>query len=376
MKGQFDKYIAINATNLHGGGGVTVATSVILGLSRKKIASIVDLFISTKVSQNLLALGFQSENFRSVTVLDSVGIKTLVGPLASLMRNHDVILNIFGPIYLPRIRGVVLTGFALPWIIYPKNSVRASLGIRKRFISDVFYFLKKIFFCTADILIVELDHVKSRLQRDAILGNKQVVIINNCVDPVFQSPSQWESICADFEDTELNIGFPSKFYPHKNILAMARVVELLREKYDLPVRFWVTLSPDDWRCIPKQDQKYFGNAGELRLSQCPTFYKKLDAVVFPSLLECFSATPIEALSMGCTVLASDLPFIRDVCGDQCIYFDPLSPSDMALKISEYLCDPKKYMKIKRKVHENWFSSDYRADKYEELLWCTLNQIES
>ena len=62
----------------------------------------------------------------------------------------------------------------------------------------------------------------------------------------------------------------------------------------------------------------------------------MDAIIFPSLLECFSATPLEAMAMEKPFFASDREFIRDVCSDYALYFDPEDPISAANVINDYL----------------------------------------
>ena len=52
--------------------------------------------------------------------------------------------------------------------------------------------------------------------------------------------------------------------------------------------------------------------GELSINQCPDFYNNMDMIFFPSNLECFSATPLEALYMKKSIVCSDLPFNKNI----------------------------------------------------------------
>lgn len=56
--------------------------------------------------------------------------------------------------------------------------------------------------------------------------------------------------------------------------------------------------------------------------------------LFPSLLEACPNSLLEALAMGCVILSSDRPPMREVAGDAVCYFDPLDPSDIEKKIVE------------------------------------------
>jgi glycosyltransferase involved in cell wall biosynthesis len=101
------------------------------------------------------------------------------------------------------------------------------------------------------------------------------------------------------------------------------------------VEFYVTFTEDEWQACPASFRNVINNVGALVLAQCPSFYAAMDGIIFPSLLECFSAVPLEAMYMRRPLFASDLPFIRDCCHDLAIYFDPLSADSMAKAIAEY-----------------------------------------
>lgn len=50
---------------------------------------------------------------------------------------------------------------------------------------------------------------------------------------------------------------------------------------------------------------------------------RAQALFFPSLYEGFGLPAIEAMSLGCPVIASNTSALPEVCGDAAIYFDPL-----------------------------------------------------
>jgi glycosyltransferase involved in cell wall biosynthesis len=57
--------------------------------------------------------------------------------------------------------------------------------------------------------------------------------------------------------------------------------------------------------------------------------KQASALVFPSLYEGFGIPPLEAMLVGCPVIASDIPAVREACGDAADYFDPFDPIGLA-----------------------------------------------
>lgn len=61
--------------------------------------------------------------------------------------------------------------------------------------------------------------------------------------------------------------------------------------------------------------------------------------VFPTRIEGFGIPPLEALSFGIPAVCSDIPVVREVCGDTVRYADPDDPSDFARAIREAFTDP-------------------------------------
>lgn len=57
--------------------------------------------------------------------------------------------------------------------------------------------------------------------------------------------------------------------------------------------------------------------------------KQASALLFPSLYEGFGIPPLEAMAVGCPVIASDIPAVREACGDAVRYFDPFDPIGFA-----------------------------------------------
>jgi glycosyltransferase involved in cell wall biosynthesis len=68
-------------------------------------------------------------------------------------------------------------------------------------------------------------------------------------------------------------------------------------------------------------------------------YSNARAFVFPSLIEGFGIPPLEAMARGIPVVCSDIPVIREVCGDSVRYADPHDPSGFASALRDVLMNP-------------------------------------
>ena len=113
------------------------------------------------------------------------------------------------------------------------------------------------------------------------------------------------------------------------------------------------------------------------MTQCPSYYKEMDAIIFPSILECFSATPLEALAMEKPLFSSDRGFVSDVCEDYAYYFDPFDAHSAAAKIANYIENHWKKDQDKLKAareHVISFSSPKtRAEQYLNIISTISNR---
>lgn len=365
------KEILINASNLHNGGGIQVATSVIgeLTLLPSLPAGLV-VWASDEVNSNLKQIGYDLSTLPAYEVTNSYGLQMLRSPLARRMQNFDAVLTVFGPLYVWKLAAANITGFAQPWIIYPDNEIHLELSWFQRSLTRLKFNLQSIFFRRADHLIVELDHVKTGLLRRNIGTDTSICVVRNCLSSLYLKPETWQSVVIAENEADIRLGFVGRNYPHKNTRIFPALIETLYREYGIRASIQVTFTDEEWATCDETFRSTVSNAGALSVAQCPSFYRSMDAVIFPSLLECFSATPLEAMAMERPLFASDRPFNRDVCAGHAYYFDPLDPADAAAKIAGYLQDKNpKDVKLKAaRDHALTFSSATdRAQQYLDLL---------
>ncbi len=337
--------LLIYAANLHVGGGVQVAASVIYELAQSHLdAKDVNVWASSCVNQNLEGLGFSPTSFASYKVIDHKGWRASFSSEREQVSNFDAVFVIFGPHYLWALYRCcefpkVVMGFAQPWIISPGSEVYPLLPVLQRWCLRAKFFLQAQLFKRADWWVVELEHVKQGLIDRGIARPDRIEVVPNCISSVYLNPVQWKVAPLPARAARVRLGFIGRNYVHKNTRMFPALLAALRYEYQLDVELLVTFTQSEWSACDDDFRGSVINVGELAMAQCPAFYQSLDAVVFPSLLECFSATPLEALAMSKPLFASDRAFVRDVCGEFAEYFDPLSPHDMARVIATGLSRP-------------------------------------
>lgn len=78
--------------------------------------------------------------------------------------------------------------------------------------------------------------------------------------------------------------------------------------------------------------------GAISDGELSALYRHAHAFVFPSLYEGFGIPPLEAMSLGCPVVAAQAASIPEICGDAALFFDPLDIPDITAALERILTD--------------------------------------
>ena len=369
---KLNKKILLNTSNLHNGGGVQVAVSFIFELSLMSDMdfSCIHVVASDEVNCGLTRLNTKIDRFGSYKVLNTYGLQALRSTLNKRIKRYHVVFTIFGPNYLRVKSKKEIVGFAQPWMLNFDNPISQKMSFLRRNTLRTKFFVQWLFFLRSDHYVVELEHVKNDLTSIKGINSNQISVVYNTVSSLYLDNQYWKSITIDKRQEDLSLGIVTRDYPHKNLEILPSVAHALELKYNLKVHFYTTLNDLEWDTKDEFFKRYVSTVGSLSPDECPSFYEQIDGVVFPSLLECFSATPLEAMVMSKPLFASDRGFVRDVCGSHAVYFDPLDADDIAENIASYFksdLDRTQQLKQARDHALNFSSAKGRAVQYLEII---------
>lgn len=360
--------VLIDTSNLRAGGGLQVGSSLVdelAVLARDGLAPW-SWFGSLKVEASKEVV----EN--CVQDLSRLDVDVVVGtPLRRLSRGptrrkYDVSFTVFGPEYSFRRARRRIVGFADVTSLRPEFAqTGASLGTRVR--HAVRRRASRFLFRRADCLVVEAGHVADDLAERWGVSAGQVSIVPNVVNGAFaKRPPRLE-----LPETSLaTFCYPTRAYPHKNLGVLGAAAAYLKEASGAEVRFVLTLTPEEWRALSPETRLCSFNVGPLRVAQMPALYRACTGTVFPSLNECFSVTPLEALACRSPLVGSDRPFVREIAGPAARYFDPASPRSLAEAISDVLTDTlatQRRRDVGERIVAAWPDSADRARAYLDLI---------
>jgi len=116
--------------------------------------------------------------------------------------------------------------------------------------------------------------------------------------------------------------------PHKNFKLILDALELLKEK-----NIKVAIAGGQNKSVfGASALKNSGNAswlGYVSNEELRALYENAGAFIFPSIHEGFGLPLVEAMQVGCPIIASNAASIPEVCGEAAIYVNPRNPNELA-----------------------------------------------
>ena len=331
--------LLVNASNLYVGGGLQVGVSIIEEFVKLDVD-----FIAAVSPPVYHQLGEKSRNKSIIIDKTPSGLLNFASrkTLDDIIAKHGIqdVFTVFGPSYWnPAVKNH-LVGFALPWLIYDTQAVYNSLSVKEKLKKILLRYLQPYYYkSNATKIVVETADVKDKVAKLFGFPSEQVYLVSNTISANFSQPSLYDSSVAkklpEKKADEIWLLTVSHNYPHKNLQVIYPLLEALPENY----KFVLTLDDDFLSELPAHHQKRIMLTGKITNAQCPPLYQRCDGMFLPTLLECFSASYVEAAYMNRPVFTSDRAFAKTVCGDHAFYFDPLNSDDIAAVIKNAFANP-------------------------------------
>lgn len=365
--------ILINTSNLKIGGALQVAHSFLYEIKENRNHEFHVVLSMALIEQ--INTDEYPENFKFYSYsLKPNLLKALTGKVAFLSKlekeiKPQKVFSIFAPTYW-RPKTFHIAGFAKPQYIYRDSPFFKMLSLKGKIklkINELIHFYNFNNFC--DVLITETADVSTRLQKK--LQRKKIYTVTNNFNPIFDTQNNWQKNIHLPEFNGITLLTIASDYPHKNLKIIPEVILYLNANYpNFKFRFVLTLDLEDIKIKNKCIFEKVIHLGKVDINQCPHLYQQSDFMFLPTLLECFSASYPEAMRMKKPILTSDLPFAHGLCGDSAVYFDPLSPVDIAEKIVALSKNKEKQNElIINGINQlkKFDTSSERAEKYLKII---------
>jgi len=292
-------------------------------------------------------------------------IQKTLRPLETSIR-PDILISTSGPTYYHSIAPQII-GFNLPLYIYPESPFVANLPLKKKLMlwfkkQMHFYYFKR----DAKAYVVQTDDVNQRVRK--ALKTNQVYTVTNTHNQFYNNPDLGAKRLPERFADEFRFLTLTSYYPHKDLELLPKIAQDLQDRGIHHVRFILTLKKEDFESKIEK-HPFIVNVGPVLPKDCPALYAESDALLLPTLAECFSASYPEAMVMKKPIVTTNLGFAKSICGQAALYFEPKNPKDAAARIIELLSDSALANKLVENGLEqlNTFdSANKRAEKYLNL----------
>lgn len=367
--------VLIDASNLHGGGGVQVAASFLDELADCRASSETTLRYPWLHRLDVELSSAVQQNVEPGTVMAVAGSVVNRRPRHIAKRrshDYDATFVVFGPEYGRRRGSTRMVGFADSTVLVSRPQGVPKPPLVRRAMNALRSHVSRALLKSADVLVVETERTALDTARCLGLEIARVRVVTNTVNAVFDDPDKWGPPLPrpDVPEDAYLLAYVSRAYPHKNFDLLGTVGDIAQSAFGVTLVFLVTLNDQEWGALTPQTRGHSVNLGPVPVTQVPEVYRMADAAVFPSLLESFSAMPVEAMRMGRVVFASDRDFVRTSCADAPIYVEPLDPMSTASTIARALPDAdlmRRHRERGARVVESLPSARDRALAYLALI---------
>jgi len=362
--------LLINTSKLRFGGAVQVALSFIHECRRYEQDEF-HVVVGLGVGAVLDPADFP-ENFyfykKSFGVMGLRKLGRVQREMSALEREiaPDCVVTTSGPSYW-RSQAPHLMGFNLPLHIYPESPYLKALSpLRKARLAARRWLHCRYFRRDADGLIVQTYDVNQRVRR--LLGTDRVFTVTNNHSAWYDDFRHSVPRLPEKGTNTFRLLTLSSYYPHKNLNLIPEIIDALPKSVRARVEFVLTLTEDEYRSrIGAEVPMEVRLVGPVPPQEGPSLYMECDAMLLPTLAECFSASYPEAMKMKKPILTSDLGFARSICSDAALYFTPCDARSAAIQIARLVEDPALQRDLSERGRARLSAFDTPAMRTEKIL---------
>lgn len=244
------------------------------------------------------------------------------------------------PLYLSGNNNPVLLNMRNTAPLFYKKSILVMHDLI--FIKDKKWFSKKnpfIYRFCAPILLknaLKIITVSNFSKQDIVktfnIFPEKIEIVSNAVSRDLQGYAEEE-----FENEYGNyiLAVASFLSPRKNIFNLIKAFKKLQNSDLKLIIVGAEIKNFSEKGMPDKNVIFTGEITDKKLAG---LYKNAKLLAFPSLYEGFGVPPLEAMSFGCPVLASNITSLPEVCGDAAYYVNPYSIDEIVHGIDKILND--------------------------------------
>lgn len=213
----------------------------------------------------------------------------------------------------------------------------------------------------ADLLFCQTPVMRQRIADYYNYDISKIKLLPNTLSTFLQQRKRGKPpACPDeLSDDKFKCLILSQYYPHKNPEMVLDACLSSKKRLDDLV-FITTLSEQQnvhsKHFLGRLDKNphlkgLIRNIGPIAHEELETYYRHVQLVIMPTLMESFSITYLEAMHFGVPILTTDIDFARYLCGDAAAYYNPWRPESFVEKLLMLKSDAEARSKLVDAGHQ-------------------------
>ncbi|MEO8621343.1 MAG: glycosyltransferase family 1 protein [bacterium] len=162
--------------------------------------------------------------------------------------------------------------------------------------------------------------------------------------------------------------YPAQFLAHKNHITAVRVLDALRSMPDAPDLVFVGADKGTQKHVMREAEalgvaRRVHALGFVDRERLVALYQHAEAMLYPSLFGPDNLASLEAMALGCPVIAARVDGAAEQIGDAGILVDPLDPRDYAAAVRALRENPHRCDELVERGRErarSWTATQYAA----------------
>ncbi|MBE9236772.1 glycosyltransferase family 4 protein [Anabaena aphanizomenioides LEGE 00250] len=178
--------------------------------------------------------------------------------------------------------------------------------------------------------------------------------------------------------------YPAQFWSHKNHIGLLLALKTLQQKYALDLPLVLVGSDPGNKSYVETVTKELNLSSQVHFlgfvpqEDMASLYRNAFALTFVTFFGPDNLPPLEAMSLGCPVIASDVPGAQEQLGDAAFLVDPKKPEDIASAIKLLWEDNSLRQNLIARglaISQKWTVKDYAKqtfaviDEFEAIRRC-------
>lgn len=231
----------------------------------------------------------------------------------------------------------------------------------------------------ADKIVVQTPYMKKGLIQKFKCDERKIYIIpigTNTIDKRLFDENLERKLIGFIKNEQNVMANISLYTKHKNLERMLEAVKIIKQKYNYKIKLIITIDKKEGKAterllklIDEYDiSDYVLSVGNIKHDYIYQILEKAKAFIFPSYGESFGIPFVEAMKFNLPIVASDLEFAHDVCGNAALYFDYRNSEALAKRIIEVLqVDKHNDLKYNSRERSKLYDEKYSVAEYLKLL---------